>query len=126
MPSISTLKNVAMALGVSSGLIEIFLAATTVAAVGRSANYVGFMIYVVPLLIIAGGLAIRLYPDSALGTGVVLNGIAIQHVLVEIKPIHYLPIILAVLAVIIGLYLPEHLSARSDAPARTHRPVPSA
>jgi hypothetical protein len=117
MSRINTLKNIAMALGVMSGLIEIYIAYTAAPEVTRSSDYAGFMLLIIPLGIIAGALAIRFYRESHVGAGIVLMSIAIQHILLQIKPLYFLPIVLAGLAVAIGVYVDD---ARREA-ARSHR-----
>ena len=115
MLSETNLRNAALALGVVSGLIELYIAATAVAATGRSSNYTGFMLFVVPWGVIAGAVAIRYYRETYLGAGVILVSIAIMHVLVEIKGMYFLPILLAAGAGAIGVYLDS--MTRNAAPA---------
>ena len=105
MLSENNLRNVALALGLASGVIEIVIAATATTETGRSSNYQGVMLFVVPLGIIVGALAIRYYRDAYLGAGIILVSAAMMHVLVEIKGIYVLPVALAAAAILIGVYL---------------------
>ncbi|MBX6424721.1 MAG: hypothetical protein IRZ09_02170 [Variibacter sp.] len=110
------LRQLATALGVAAGLVELFLVATAVAETGRSADYAGIFVYILPLVIIGGAIAVSYVQEAAIGAGIMIVGFATQHVMVHIRGASILPMILAVLAVALAMRVDAEQRKSAAAP----------
>lgn len=103
MALMNKLTMAATMLAVAGGLIELYLVATSGARTGH-VNAVGaVMVFVMPMVMIAGGVLLG-RGNEVLGAGLVLVSIGIQHFMVEITKPYILPFGLAVLAIVLSIY----------------------
>jgi hypothetical protein len=112
------LRRLSTIIGVIAGLTELVLAFTAVVTTGKSADYVGMFIYVVPFVIMLGAVLVSYRHEPDLGAGMMVVGFAIQHVLDPIRPIYLLPMVLVAIAVALALradYDLRHQAAQNAA-----------
>lgn len=96
--------KIAAALAVICGLYELYEVFAYVEDIRRGPTNVvrGVAIYVLPFLIIAGGITIY-FRRLVIGAGMAMLGISIQHVMIDITPRHWLPLALGVAGVVIAM-----------------------
>jgi hypothetical protein len=102
----TNLLRAAAALALVCGLLELYEAFSFIEDIKRgSTNPVrGVGILVVPFLIIAGGIGIY-FDRLIVGAGTVLAALSIQHVMIDISPRHWLPVVLGAAAVVLAMYV---------------------
>jgi hypothetical protein len=98
------LLTVAMACGIAAGLWELYQAITFVEDIRRGSTNVvrGVFIFVLPVLMIVAGIAIR-YFDIVIGSGALMPLMGLQHYLIELQPRHFLALALALAATFAGM-----------------------
>jgi hypothetical protein len=99
-------------------LTELFLALTAVVTTGKSADYVGFLIYVIPLVMIAAAVAVSYWYEAYLGAGIMIVSFGIQHNLDPIRGVYVLPMILVAIAVILAMRVDYEIHADERAARR--------
>lgn len=118
MPVIG-LRQLSTIIGVLAGLTELFLAFGAAHGEGKSADYVGIFIYIVPLIMMLGALSVSYSRETYLGAGIMVVTFALQHVLDPIRAIYILPMLLVVAAVALALRVDAELRAASQPGAAT-------
>jgi uncharacterized membrane protein len=96
--------KVAAALAIICGLFELYEVYGYAEDIRRGSTNVvrAAAIYVVPFLIVAGGIAIY-FNRLVSGAGITMLGISVQHVMIDIAPRHWLPIALGAAGVILAM-----------------------
>jgi hypothetical protein len=115
MPAIG-LRQLSTIIGVAAGLLELFLAFTAVKEGGKSADYVGMFIYIVPFILMLGAVLVSVKHETYLGAGIMVVAFAIQHVLDPIRGVYILPMLLVMAAVALALRVDHELRDERAAP----------
>jgi hypothetical protein len=117
MPAIG-LRQAATILGVAAGVLELVLAALILKDGPKAFDYTGLFIYIVPLVMIAGAVAITYVRETFVGAGIVVVTFAIQHTLAHLQTIHLIPMALATAAVVLAMRVDVDLRAEAAAAER--------
>jgi hypothetical protein len=117
MPAIG-LRQVSTIIGVAAGLLELFLAITAVKEGGKSADYVGMFIYIIPFVMMLGAALVSMKHETYLGAGIMVVAFAVQHVLDPIRGVYILPMLLVMAAVALALRV-DHDLRNESAPSST-------
>jgi hypothetical protein len=102
-------RQLSTVVGVAAGLTELFLALTAVITTGKSADYVGMFIYIIPFIMMLGAVMVTYRQEPYLGAGIMVVAFALQHVLDPIRGIYILPMILVGIAVALALRVDHQL-----------------
>jgi hypothetical protein len=118
----ATLLKVAALLAAVAGVLEFYQVFTFVEEIKRGTTNPakGVLIYVMPLLIIAGAAA--LYTGRiVVGAGTVLIGTSLQHTMIDLTGRHMLGFGLALVAIFLSMYLqmPHDRDTRAAEPPPT-------
>lgn len=98
----TSLRFVAAALGGVGALIELYVGATTAIAIDAVSFY-SVVAILFPLIAVAGAVLIYVAPPIALGTGIMIAGVALQHNIIEIKAPAMVPLAVIALSTIVAL-----------------------
>jgi hypothetical protein len=118
MPAIG-LRQLSTIIGLAAGLTELFLALTAVAMTGKSADYVGMFIYIIPFIMMLGAVLVSVKHETYLGAGIMVVAFAMQHVLDPIRGVYILPMLLVMAAVALALKVDHDLRGESAAASGT-------